>query len=48
MMLAIRSARASGHVGFVGVAHGVTLPARNSPTPKYLCSAGREHLAPLS
>jgi threonine dehydrogenase-like Zn-dependent dehydrogenase len=26
MMQAIRSARAGGHVGYVGVAHGVTLP----------------------
>jgi threonine dehydrogenase-like Zn-dependent dehydrogenase len=28
MMQAIRSARAGGHVGYVGVAHGVELPGR--------------------
>jgi threonine dehydrogenase-like Zn-dependent dehydrogenase len=31
MMQAIRSARAGGHVGYVGVAHGVTLPGEEHP-----------------
>lgn len=41
MMQAIRATRPGGHVGFVGVSHGVELPARRCSMPKSTSMADR-------
>ena len=38
-MQAIRSTRPGGHVGYVGVSHGVELPGGNCSSPTSICTA---------
>ena len=39
MMQAIRSTRAGGHVGYVGVTHDVALTGRSCSSPMSTCTA---------
>ena len=39
MMQAIRSTRPGGHVGYVGVTHGVELPGKSCSSPTSTCTA---------
>jgi threonine dehydrogenase-like Zn-dependent dehydrogenase len=45
MLQAIGSTRPGGHVGFVGVAHGSSCPARSCSSPMCTCTAGRHRCA---
>ena len=45
MMQAIRSTRPGGHVGYVGVAHDVQLPARSCSSPTSTCTAAQPRCA---
>lgn len=45
VMQAIRATRPGGHVGCVGVAHDVELPARSCSSPTCTCTAARPRCA---
>ena len=45
MLQAIGSTRSGGHVGYVGVAHGSSCPARSCSSLMYTCTAGRPRCA---
>ena len=48
MLQAIPSTRPGGHVGYVGVSHGVERPARSCSPPASTCTAARPPYAASS